>query len=91
MAEFQILTDTQAEGSEFSVSGIYSEIVLSKHSGGTWTLQRKTPDDEWIDTNVSFTGNDVKSFVGMPGVVYRVEGGTTGATAWVTSNEEGLR
>lgn len=91
MPEKQILTDTQTEGDVFSVQGVYAEITLSKHSGGQWTVQRRTPDDEWIDTNIVFARNDVKSFVAMPGLPYRIAGGTAGATAWVADDSEAFR
>ena len=87
----QVLEDTQTEGREFSLRGTYGEVLLSKHSGGTWTLQRKTPDDEWIDTNVTFVQNNATSFVVMPGQTYRIEGGTAGATAWAYDNSDAFR
>ena len=89
----QILTGSETTSLEFGSRGQYAAILLASHAGGTWTLQVKTPEDpaQWVDTNVTFTGDNMESFVAMPGVTYRLDGGTAGAVAWVYDNGEAFR
>ena len=83
----QILSATQAGSDEFPAGGnrYSATVMLTAHAGGTWTLQVQAPDDTWINTNVTFTSNDIFSDVIFErGLNYRLTGGSVGATAWVS-------
>ena len=83
----QILSITQTISEEFQLPGGNSFITLAVHSGGTWKLQMKTPDDEWIAfDDVIFAAAGQKAFVSVFGPMYRVTGGTVGAKAWISTN-----
>ena len=70
----QILKDNQATGASFRVrtgnptftgsqdlAAIHS-VILTNHTGGVWTLQALAPDDEWIDTDITFDDDGIKAF-----------------------------
>lgn len=88
-----ILAATETTGTEFSVQGQYADITLAGHAGGTWTLERKTPEEtpRWVATNVTFTEDNVIGFIPMPLAVYRLAGGDMGAVAWVSGNSDAFR
>ena len=89
----QILKNDQATGASFRVrtgnptftgsqdlSAIH-HVILTTHAGGTWVLQAHDPDDDddWLDTDINFTDNGIKSFNASPEIEYRLTGGTIGA------------
>lgn len=83
----QILTAAQAIGDEFDTTGnlAFGSIILSGHAGGTWTLQVQDPDDTWIDTDITWTSDGIKSGLGFArSLKYRLNGGSVGAKAWVS-------
>ena len=79
---------TDAASREFHVKGTVAFVMLTKHAGGTWTVEMKSPDDEWVDIDQDFDGNGVKAIHAENDLAYRVTGGTQGATAWVIDNRE---
>ena len=85
MAVRQILTATQTTSDEFNSPGTIVAVIMTSHSGGTWKLQVKAPDDTWVDDDPKFTKNDVLYFYCTSGLLYRLTGGTAGATAWLVS------
>ena len=83
----KILGATQSIGDKWpAIGGIYY-VVLDDHSGGTWTVQILTPLGNWIDTDLTFTDNGVKRFDACPGFFYRINGGTDGASAWISDTQ----
>lgn len=97
----QILTADQATSRPFKLSPnnptfsgsrtLTSQcgILLANYAGGTWSLEVQNPGDEndWIPAGTAFEQNDVVPFWGFPDFTYRLNGGTAGATAWVTPCE----
>ena len=84
--EYQILASTQMTSTTFSnVTGLI-QLTLTDHAGGTWVVQRQSPNNEshWIDLDVSFTNEGSKVFYSSPFTSYRLHGGTVGATAWLS-------
>ena len=88
----QVLAPAQTTSDEWA--GIPGEgyIEIGAHAGGTWLLQKKTPDGEWIDISPEpnpFTASGLwwVKFIGP--ARYRLTGGDAGAKAWV-SNTNGL-
>ena len=84
----RILDATETEGSLFYHPGnMLVSILLSDHAGGTWTLQKQTPDGAWVDLGgdlgVEFDSDGEQFFYGTPILPYRLTGGTVGAKAWV--------
>lgn len=81
--EKQCLFNTQTTGDIFNdVIGIV-QVTIDDHAGGIWTVQRKGPrSDNWIDLDVTFVDNGAKVFYVAPGVNYRIDGGTAGATGY---------
>ena len=89
----RILKDDQATGASFRVrtgnptfSGSQDlasihHILLTEHAGGIWVLQARDPDDpdDWVDSDVDFDDNGVKSFHASPELEYRLTGGSMGA------------
>lgn len=94
----QILFPDQTEGPAFWMHGgnptflgdpsiaTQQLIHLAGHSGGTWTLQMRHPDDEseWTDCNISFDADGVQAFWSSPEWAFRLAGGDAGASAWVS-------
>ena len=83
-----ILLATQSMGVEFSPPGGWMVIHIDQHSGGTWTLQAKSPEqfggaDVWVDTDQEFDKSEQRAFLGSPSFAYRLDGGTIGARAWI--------
>ena len=88
----EILKATEAIGSEFSVNLDRVFLLMEGHVGGTWTLQIKTPDGTWMDIaddsgGISFDSDGLQFFYAQPWLNYRLNGGTTGAKAWLLSSE----
>ena len=84
----KILASTQASGDKFRPAAGAHIISLAGHSGGIWTLQQLHPEqvagvDVWIDSDVTFDKNDVKSEVLSNAFEYRLHGGAIGATAYI--------
>ena len=84
----QMLTSTQTESDEFTPYGGPMFLLMQGHAGGTWILQVKAPNGEWVDLDddpggVKFAGDGMIHFYGMPWLPYRISGGTPGASAWV--------
>ena len=75
----------EIEGSPFYINGGSYYIILTGHSGGTCYLDVEAPDQTWVESDISFTSNGVKTFVGTQLLRYRlrVDGGAVGAQAWV--------
>ena len=81
------LLETEATSREFSASGsrLVGTIILTAHAGGTWKLQAQAPDETWVDTNITFTDDDIYSDLAFEqNLKYRLTGGTTGAKAWIS-------
>ena len=65
----------------------FGTVFMAVHNGGTWIIQMQDPEDDtvWVDTAEEFTEAGVK--VGKhfeAGVAFRLNGGTTGARAYVS-------
>ena len=85
----KILDIAQVTGDVFKPIGGPSVILLSGHTGGTWTLQVENPNGIWQDTAISFTAVGDQGFRLSPELSYRLSGGTVGAEAWlVTVNQQ---
>ena len=85
----KILASNQATGNVFRpVSGAHI-ISLAGYSGAAaWVLQSKHPEqvggvDVWLDSDVTFDSNDVKSVVLSNAFEYRLHGGVIGASAYL--------
>jgi len=78
-----ILAATQTTGREFHAPGRTALIQLSRHAGGTWTLQIQQPGSPttWQDTDITFTASGVKAFHSQAEIPYRLTGGSAGAVA----------
>lgn len=85
--EQQILRDDQTTSIEVSdLSGITHITLTDFQEGEKWVVQRKSPNGEnWIDLDVTFEAEGSKVFYAVPGITYRITGGTVGATCWVVS------
>ena len=84
-----VLEADQQTGAEFRPSGKEEMILLAGHVGGTWVLQVKTPDGEWINTDVDFTNDGIKAFMSTPNFAYRMntdDAANVGARAWATGS-----
>ena len=83
--EYQILASTQTTSSTFADLVGLSQLTLTNHAGGTWVLQRQSPNNSahWIDLDLSFVAEGSKIFYASPSTTYRLHGGTVGATAWL--------
>ena len=84
----KILASTQATGDKFRPAAGAHIISLAGHSGGIWTVQQLHPEqvngvDVWIDSDITFDKNDVKSGVFSNSFEYRVHGGAVGASAYI--------
>ena len=91
----QILKDSQTTGASFRVrtgnptytgsqdiSAVHHIILVDYQSGASWTLQAEAPDGTWIDTDIEFNNDGIKSFHATPELSYRLTGGVVGASAW---------
>lgn len=78
----QILFAHETTGDSFVTEAGIGQILLSDHSGGTWTLQVRSPSGDWLDTDATWTGNGIRSFDAQADFPYRMNGGTAGALAW---------
>ena len=78
----QVLRDNQAVGDSFLAIGGVGVMVLSGHSGGTWTLQIQDPNGVWISARVFWNADDQRTFDSQNHLYYRLNGGTVGAQAW---------
>ena len=83
----QVLSDTQTTSEEFRFSGKVGFVILSGYTSGTWTLQVEAPDGSWIDSDINFTGNGIKSFDSTHSLNWRLTGGDAGAEAWVSDDD----
>lgn len=78
----QVLHATQTTSDVWTSTGA-GDIILDSHAGGTWTLQVESPGGNWIDTDVTWTDDGIKTtFKQTQGLRYRITGGTAGARAW---------
>ena len=82
----QILDTADTTSDVFTPPGGVSFVLLSDHAGGTWQLQVRTPDGDWIDDEMEFTENGIQAWYGSPALAYRLNGGTAGAKAWVVND-----
>ena len=78
----KILSSTETEGSAFRGQGLVGIILLTGHSGGTWTLQVRDPDGTWVNTDITWPSDGIQSFDSQRFFDYRLTGGTAGASAW---------
>ncbi len=78
----QILLATQATGRSFQFAAGTYHVWVNGHAGGTWVLQMDDGESGWIDTAVTFGGDEI-SRVNLLERSHRLTGGTTGATAWI--------
>ena len=84
----QIITDSQTEGSEFSVSEDRAFILMEGYVSGEWKLQIRTPNGNWMDIadssgGISFNSDGLQFFYAQPWLNYRIAGGDAGAEAWL--------
>ena len=92
----QILDITEATGSVFMVRGgaptfsgpqdlLSAQIVIMDiHAGGTWNLEVRVPDGNWVPTGIELTSIDVHDFRSSGELEFRLTGGTVGARAYAT-------
>ena len=87
----RILADTEPTGQPFRVSGQKTMIgLVDFQPGASWTLQAEIPSDppQWLDVpNGAFDASSVKMVDTLPGVVYRLDGGVMGASAWTLGDD----
>ena len=90
-APLQVLTAAQTTGAEFHHPGELAFLLLSAHAGGTWKLQVRSPDDEWVDADgdagIEFRESGYKVWYGDALSRFRLTGGTAGAKAWLVTSE----
>ena len=85
MATVLDITDDNT-GSEFTLAGGWAWAHCDTHTGGTWTLQVKSPGEVWTDADdVAFTGVDIIRFQMYPGALCRFHGGSSGGRIYCTS------
>ena len=87
-----VMTPVDAISMEWG--GISGElyIILNPHTGGTWVVEIKDPDGEWVNISPTSGGMDEAGmywYKSSAAIRYRLSGGTLGAKAWVT-NANGL-
>ena len=83
----KVLGVADAESIKFPLPGVVGGVLVVGHAGGTWTLQVEDPENPgtWIDTDITFTGNGLKSFDCFGFLSWRLAGGDVGARAWALS------
>lgn len=82
MAYKQVLNTDEA-AVDFTVKG-QSLLLLTNHSGGTWSLDIIAPDGEVVPTGFTGGGANFQQRLIVPsGTTLRLHGGTAGARAYV--------
>ena len=77
-------TDASPSGT-FVLAGGTTFIKCDTHTGGTWTLQSQSPAGVWEATDVTIDSTVAEhGFTARPGMICRLNGGTTGARMWVS-------
>ncbi len=92
MAPEEILGTSDAIGVAFRSTEGSTFVLLTGHSGGTWVLEVQSPDGDWVQTDpaagCSFSVDGLQFFTTSPHLLYRLNGGTPGARAWLVGRGE---
>ena len=85
--ELVLDTTDATPGPEFRLLGGDDNAMFAHcdtHTGGTWTLQVKSPAGVWTDTDAEFDGTGLQVFDMPRPAVCRWVGGSTGARIYCT-------
>lgn len=78
-----IIDTTDATGDDFYAQAEIIIVKVDVHTGGTWTLQSRSPDGVYVDLDITFTDVGEKALHAAVGGRYRLNGGSVGAKAFV--------
>jgi len=84
MPRQQILTETQTTSDVFKFRIADPTILLDNfQSGDPWKLQARSPQGEWVDTDLDFKEAGGGKLDVEVELEYRLTGGAVGARAWI--------